>query len=86
MVNTTNCELILTIVTEDNEGDVYVINASTIKEVLDDWNGERAFVPNDDARVFFVEYAGKPVSPYEYGNFGSLMAYFVWLTQKYDVK
>lgn len=54
---------------------VSAIHSMFLQCILDDWYGKREFVPEDDARVFFAAYNGKPISPYEYHDFKSLMMY-----------
>lgn len=63
------------IVTENNAGEPYVITADTLQDILDDRTGGRKFVPADGARVFFASQGGKPISPYEYHDFSSLLLF-----------
>lgn len=63
------------IVTENTDGEMYIIQSKYIQDILDDWNGNCDFVPANDARVFFVSWNGEPISPYKYTNFESLMNY-----------
>lgn len=63
------------IVTENNAGNPYVITADNHQEILDDRAGGRKFVPADGARVFFASQGGKPISPYEYHDFSSLLLF-----------
>lgn len=65
----------LFIVTENNAGEPYVITADNHQEILDDRTGGRKFVPADGARVFFASQDGKPISPYEYHDFSSLLLF-----------
>ena len=48
------------IVTENTDGEIYMITAEYIQDILDDWNGDCDFVPTNDARVFFAAWNGKP--------------------------
>ena len=61
------------IVTENVDGDIYVIVAEYIQDILDDWNGECEFVPANDARVFFAAWNGEPINPHSYSDFESLV-------------
>lgn len=61
------------IVTENADGEIYVITTKYIQDILDDWNGDCNFVPSNDARVFFAAWNGKPLNPYRYSNFESLL-------------
>lgn len=63
------------IVTENAEGEIYVINAPYLNDILDDWNGECDFVPANDAKVYFAAWNGKPINPYKYCDFESLILY-----------
>lgn len=61
------------IITENTDGEIYMITANHIQEILDDWKGECNFVPANDARVFFAAWNGQPLNPYGYSNFESLL-------------
>lgn len=61
------------IVTENTDGEIYMITAKYIQDILDDWNGDCNFVPTNDARVFFAAWNGKPLNPYDYSNFESIL-------------
>lgn len=65
-----DCELI--IVTETVNNEIYVIRSKYIQDLLDDWNGECNFVPENDARVFFASWNGNPINPHDYKDFSSL--------------
>lgn len=65
----------LVIVTENVDGKIYMIKAKYIMDVLDDWKGDCNIVPENDARVFLVVYNGKPVNPYNYTDFESVIRY-----------
>ncbi len=61
------------IVTENADGRMYILRAKYIWDILDDWNGDCEFVPSNDARVFFAAWNGKPINPYAYTDFESLL-------------
>ena len=61
------------IVTENADGRMYILRAKYIQDMLDDWNGDCEFVPSNDARVFFAAWNGKPINPYAYTDFESLL-------------
>ena len=63
------------IVTENVEGEMYLIHSKYIQDILDDWTGDCNFVPANDARVYFASWNGKPISPYESTDFESLTWY-----------
>lgn len=65
----------MTVLTENVDGKLYLIEAKSFREILDDWNGECRFVPANDARVFFASYNEEPVNPYCYTDFESLLRY-----------
>ena len=67
------------IVTENTDGEMYIIQSKYILDILDDWKGDCKFVPANDARVFFASWNGKPISPYNYTDFKSLMQYLIEL-------
>ena len=74
----------LAIVTEDVEGKAYLIQAQDVQDIINDWNLECIYVPQNDARVFFASWNGIPVSPYEYTDFESLLIYLKNLIQKIE--
>jgi len=65
-----DCDLI--IVTENASNEIYIIRSKYIQDLLDDWQGECRFVPENDARVFFASWNGQPISPHDYQDFASL--------------
>lgn len=67
------------IVTENIDGEMYIIQSKYIQDILDDWKGNCEFVPTNDARVFFASWNGQPISPYEYKDFESLIQYLTEL-------
>ena len=69
------------IVTENVDGEIYMITAKYIQDILDDWNGDCNFVPANDARVFFAAWNGRPVNPHCYSDFESLLK-LLKITQK----
>lgn len=64
------------IITENINGDMYLLKSKYIQDILDDWNENCDFVPANDARVYFASWNGKPINPYEYTDFGSLIEWF----------
>lgn len=72
-ISTRFCGSGTVIVTENTDGEIYVITAKYIQDILDDWNGECDFVPANDARVFFAAWNGRPLNPYDYSDFESLL-------------
>lgn len=69
------------IVTENADGEIYMITAKYIQDILDDWNGDCNFVSANDARVFFAAWNGRPVNPHCYSDFESLLK-LLKITQK----
>lgn len=65
----------LLIVTENVDGIMYQISAESIQDILDDWKGGCAFVPSNDAKVFFAAYEGGAVDANRYTDFVSLIQY-----------
>lgn len=61
------------IVTENADGEMYILTAKHIQDIMDDWNANCDFVPANDARVFFAAWNGKPIDPYSYTDFESLL-------------
>ena len=76
MINTTslNKKESLVIVTENVHGERYVILSDSVKEVLDDWQGECEFVPGNDAKVYFA-MVGDMVVPESASTFERAMGY-----------
>jgi len=60
------------IVTENVSGRMYMIIAERQSDVLDDWNGDCDYVPENDAKVFFSARNGKCDNPYP--DFESLLS------------
>ena len=71
----------LVIITENADGEMYVIKAKYIQDVIDDWNGDCHYIPANDAKVFFASWNGKPINPYDYTDFESLIRYLSNLCQ-----
>ena len=61
------------IVTENADGEMYLIKAKYFQDILDDWNVDCNFVPSNDAKVFFASWNGETINPYEYTDFESLI-------------
>lgn len=69
------------IVTENTDGEVYLIRARYIQDVIDDWEDECNFVPANDAKVFFASWNNQPINPHLYTDFESLLKYLQGLTR-----
>ena len=69
------------IVTENTDGEVYLIRARYIQDVIDDWEVECNFVPANDAKVFFASWNNQPINPHLYTDFESLLKYLQGLTR-----
>lgn len=63
------------IVTRNEWGELYVITAEYFQDILDDWNGDCNFIPANNAPVFFAAWNSKPINPYCYHDFLSLLEY-----------
>lgn len=63
------------IVTENADGEIYLIKSKYLQDILDDWRGDCDFVPANDARVFFASWNGQPINPHLYTDFESLIRY-----------
>lgn len=63
------------IVTQNVDGELYVITAEYFNDILEDMKNKRCFVPADDAPVFFAAWHGKPLNPHCYHDFLSLLEY-----------
>lgn len=61
------------ILTENVDGIPYLLQAKYLQDIVEDWNGECNFVPANDAKVFFAMYNGRPINPYSYTDFESLL-------------
>ena len=70
-----SCESGIFIVTENVDGEVYILESFDLQEIIEDWKGDCNFVPANDAKVFFASYFGKPINPYMYTDFQSLLRY-----------
>ena len=63
------------ILTENVDGSLYMLEADDCNELVNDWSGDCNYVPANDATVFFASYNGKPINPYAYTDFVSLVRY-----------
>ena len=63
------------ILTENMDGEMYMLESDDYNELVNDWMGDCNFVPANDAKVFFASYCGKPITPYAYTDFQSLLRY-----------
>ena len=61
------------ILTENADGNLYMLEANDYNELVNDWSGDRNYVPAHDAKVYFASYNGKPINPYAYTDFESLV-------------
>lgn len=61
------------IVTKNVDGNMYVLKADDYNELINDWNGECNYVPSNDAPVYFAALDGRPINPFHYNNFESLI-------------
>ena len=61
------------IVTENVDGAMYLIKSKYIRDIVNDWKNDCNFCPANDAKVFYASYNGKPINPYLYTDFESLM-------------
>lgn len=66
---------LIVILTQNAAGELYIIVSDDYNEIVNDWNGECCYVPENDARVFFASYNGTPINPYLYSDFVSCMQY-----------
>ena len=69
------------IVTENTDGEIYLIESKYIQDIVDDWKGDCNFVPSNDAKVFFASWNNEPINPYVYTDFESLVRYLQSLTR-----
>lgn len=63
------------ILTENADGNLYILEADDYNELVNDWMGDCNCVPTNDAKVFFASYCGQPINPYVYTDFLSVMKY-----------
>lgn len=63
------------ILTENVNGEMYMLEADDYNEIVNDWMGDCDHVPANDAKVFFASYDGQPINPYMYTDFQSLLRY-----------
>lgn len=64
------------VVTKDVSGELCVVTARSVCDILADMREDRAVLPEDGARVFFASQDGVPVNPNEYYDFASLLPLF----------
>ena len=62
-----------TIVTQNTDGQLYIITEKYIQDIIDDWEGKCDFVPENDARVFFFSWNNNPINPHNYTDFESVI-------------
>ena len=63
----------IVIITENISGELYMIEAESYNDIVNDWYGDCHFIPANDAKVFFASYNGVAISPYSYNDFESLI-------------
>lgn len=63
------------ILTENTDGSPYVLEADDHNELVNDWKGDCNYVPANDAKVFFASYCSRPINPFAYTDFQSLLQY-----------
>ena len=73
------------IVTENADGNMYLIHSKYIQDILDDWTGDCNFVPANDARVYFAGVNGVAINPYEYQDFESLLQFLERLQESLHI-
>lgn len=64
---------VIAILTENVDGTLFLLTAESFQELYEDCKDECSFVPENDARVYFVSFNGRPVNPYKYGTFESVI-------------
>ena len=65
------------ILTENADGNLYLLEAKDYRDIVKDWKGACDFVPSNDAKVYFASCDGKPLSSHSYTNFESLINYIM---------
>jgi hypothetical protein len=71
-----NCNFLnskINILTETADGELYVLEADSAKELLEDWNNECDYVPGNDAKIYFASYNGNVMNHSVFHNFGTFM-------------
>jgi hypothetical protein len=53
---------------------MYVLEADSVEELLNDWNGECNAVPENDAKVYLAMCNGNVINPDMYTDFQSLLS------------
>lgn len=62
------------ILAENTDGRLCMLEADDYNELVTVY-GDHSRVPPGNAKVFFASYCGKPISPYVYSDFLSLLQY-----------
>ena len=65
----------INILTENTNGEMYLLEADDYNELVNDYHGERSVIPALNARVYFASYNSKPINPYAYTDFASCVKY-----------
>ena len=71
-----NCNFLnskINILTETADGELYVLEADSVKELLEDWHNYCNYVPSNDAKIYFASYNGNVMNHSVFSNFGVFM-------------
>lgn len=68
-----DCAEGLVIITENVEGNIYIIVSEYFQDILNVWDGECNFVSENNARVFFAAWNGQLLNPHDYTDFESFL-------------
>ena len=63
------------ILTENADGDLFTLEADDYNELVNLWRSDFCWAPKGSSKVYFASYCGRPISPYAYNDFLSLMQY-----------
>lgn len=63
----------INILAENSDGEMYMIEVDDYNDIVNDFRGERSFVPSNDAKIYFASLDGKPINPYAYKDFLTLV-------------
>jgi len=81
-----NCNFLngkmINILTENANGEMYVLEADSLEELFADWNNECAYVPSNDEKIYFASYNGNVVNPDLYTNFENLLKHLATYGKK----
>ena len=71
-----NCNFLnskINILTENVDGELYVLEADNVKELLEDWHNECDYVPSNDTKMYFASYKGNVMNHSVFPDFGTFM-------------